>query len=67
VNVGDAEVASLKVPEPGVADQPYDSGDGPPSASCAVEVSEIRLPTKASPGLAEIPSMSGQMLIVPLT
>src|SRR5690242_9439485 len=62
--LGDAEAASLKVPE--VAVQRYASGDGPASASCADDASAILAPTTTSPGFAEMPSATGQMLMVPL-
>src|SRR5947208_3400326 len=64
-NVGVAEVGLLKDPEPAV--QEYASGEGPLSESCAAIASATGKPTAMSAGLAEMPSMTGQMLSLPVT
>src|SRR5262245_15394158 len=43
------------------------SADGPASLSCAVPIRATELPTNASAGLADTPSIVGQTLSVPLT
>ena len=43
------------------------SGEGPLSGSCAATASAMGKPTPTSAGFAEIPSATGQTLIVPLT
>src|SRR5579871_1170163 len=58
VNAGDADVGSLKAPDG--ADQWYESGDGPPSESCAAALNATGNPTAMSDGLAEMPSATGQ-------
>jgi hypothetical protein len=65
VNVGEALMASLSVPE--LAVQLYASAEGPWSESCAEAESAIVEPTATCAGFAEMPSAKGQTLITPLT
>ena len=50
------------VSDPPEADQTYVSGDGAESGSWAVAWRAIALPTATEEGLAETPSMTGQLL-----
>ena len=60
-----ADVLPVNVPPS--ADQPYVRIAGPESGSCAVTPSAIELPTATDDGLAETPSMIGQLLTVAVT
>src|SRR5215471_1474146 len=65
VKSGFCACASLKTPD--VADQAYESADGPASESWAMPDRRMPDPTSASEGLAPTPSTTGQTLMVPFT
>ena len=65
VKLVEAADGVAKVPELAVHWKP--SADGPASLSCALAVNATEPPTITSAGLADMPSIEGQTLSVPLT